>query len=115
MLRDRLLKTVLSEILRDLDGKIDAPVEPADTIQQNTPTPRGALHMISTGSNAPLFFSPNEEKILHLLKAEGPMRQGLIIQRLELEINATTIRELLANLVKRRVIHNGPDGYEVIA
>lgn len=106
MLRDRLLKTLLSEVIKELDA-------PADTIKQ-TPAPRENLHMISTGNNAPLFFSPNEEKIIELLKG-GPLRQNVLIQRLELEMNATTLRELLSNLVKRRVITNGPDGYELIA
>lgn len=109
MNRDRLLRAVLTEMLSSL-----SPETQSDRIQQS-PEPRGSLHMISTGNTAPLFFSPNEEKIIDLLKVEGPMRQNAIIQRLELEINSTTIRELLANLVKRRVIHNGPDGYEVIA
>lgn len=108
MLRDRLLRIVLNEVIKELDSE-------TDTIKQNNPEPRGSLHMISTGNTAPLFFSPNEEKIIDLLKVEGPMRQNAIIQRLELEINSTTIRELLANLVKRRVIHNGPDGYELLA
>lgn len=114
MLRDRLLKTVLSEILRELDDKIDTATPPPATITQN-PEPRGNLHMIATGNTAPLFFSPNEEKIIALLKEQGPLRQSVIIERLELEMNATTVRELLGNLIKRRVLMNGPDGYEVIA
>jgi len=105
MLRDRLLRTLLSEVIKELDA-------PVDTIKQ-TPAPR-EMHMISTGSNAPLFFSPNEEKIIELLKA-GPQKQAAVILALELEMNATTCKELLANLIKRKIIFNGPDGYELIA
>lgn len=110
MFKDRLLKVMLSEVLKELT---DAASPEADTMKQS-PTPRENLHMISTGNNAPLFFSPNEEKIIELLKG-GPLRQNVLIQRLELEMNATTLRELLSNLVKRRIITNGPDGYELIA
>jgi hypothetical protein len=109
MFKDRLLKVMLSEMLKELT---DAAVLETDTMKQS-PAPR-EMHMISTGNNAPLFFSPNEEKIIELLKG-GPLRQNVLIQRLELEMNATTLRELLSNLVKRRVITNGPDGYELIA
>lgn len=109
MFKDRLLKVMLSEVLKELT---DAAAPEADTMKQS-PTPR-EMHMISTGNNAPLFFSPNEEKIIELLKG-GPLRQNVLIQRLELEMNATTLRELLSNLVKRRIITNGPDGYELIA
>lgn len=110
MNRDRLLRTILVELMSQLDPES----EKSDRIQQS-PEPRGSLHMISTGNTAPLFFSPNEEKIISLLKEHGPLRQAAIIERLELEMNATTIRELLGNLIKRRVLMNGPDGYEVIA
>lgn len=109
MNRDRLLRAVLTELMSSL-----SPETQADRIQQN-PEPRGSLHMIASGNTAPLFFSPNEEKIIALLKESGPLRQAAIIERLELEMNATTVRELLGNLIKRRVLQNGPDGYEVIA
>jgi len=110
MFKDRLLKVMLSEVLKELT---DATAPETDTMKQS-PTPRENLHMISTGNNAPLFFSPNEEKIIELLKG-GPQKQAAVVLALELEMNATTCKELLANLIKRKIIFNGPDGYELFA
>ena len=109
MFKDRLLKVMLSEVLKELT---DATAPETDTMKQS-PAPR-EMHMISTGNNAPLFFSPNEEKIIELLKG-GPQKQAAVVLALELEMNATTCKELLANLIKRKIIFNGPDGYELFA
>lgn len=70
--------------------------------------------MISTPQPGPLFFSPNEEKILEVLREKGPLKQAALVNALDLEMNATTCKELLANLIKRRAVINGPDGYEMI-
>ena len=57
-----------------------------------------------------LFLSPKESKLLEHLSA-GPRRQGEIIASLEDQMNATSIKETLSNLVHRRLIIKGPDGY----
>ena len=69
------------------------------------PTP--ATPAATTGG---LFLSPKETKLLEHLSA-GPRRQGEIIAALEDQMNATSIKETLSNLVHRRLITKGPDGY----
>ena len=73
--------------------------------------------LAATGMAAPtpattggLFLSPKESKLLEHLSA-GPRRQGEIIASLEDQMNATSIKETLSNLVHRRLITKGPDGY----
>lgn len=115
MLRDRLVKVLLSEILSDLGAEAPAALGAGtmEVVPVTAPKNQKTPPMISTGSNAPLFFSPNEEKIVALLREQGPMKQAAIIERLEMDMNATRVKELLANLRDRKVIFNGPDGYEL--
>lgn len=115
MLRERLVKVLLSEILCDLGAEAPAALAAGTmeacpvTAPENQKTPP----MISTGSTAPLFFSPREEKIIALLREHGAMKQSAIVTKLEAEMNATTVKGLLANLKDRKVIFNGPAGYEL--
>jgi len=65
----------------------------------------------ATQTAAGLFLSPKESKLLEHLGNEGPRKQGEIIASLEDQMNATSIKETLSNLVHRRLITKGPDGY----
>lgn len=117
MLRDRLVKVLLSEILSDLspDSMGCAPTGIMEACPVTAPKNQKTPPMISTGSNAPLFFSPREEKIIALLREHGPMKQSAIVTKLEAEMNATTVKGLLTNLKDRKVIFNGPSGYELFS
>ena len=64
----------------------------------------------ATPTTAGLFLSPKESKLLEHLSA-GPRRQAEIIASFEDKMNATSIKETLSNLVHRRLITKGPDGY----
>jgi hypothetical protein len=65
-----------------------------------TPAPTGGL-----------FLSPKESTLLDYLENAGPRRQADIIAAYEDKMNATSIKETLSNLVHRRLVTKGPDGY----
>lgn len=58
-----------------------------------------------------LFVSPKEAALLNHLKSNGAQKQAEIIAHFEDKMNATTLKETLSNLVHRRLITKGPDGY----
>lgn len=58
-----------------------------------------------------LFVSPKEAALLEHLRSEGPKKQAQLIASFEDQMNATAVKEMLANLVHRRLITKGPDGY----
>lgn len=120
MLKELVMDLLAKELARALTNPEKSennwpglPSPGANNHCRDTSTPR-SFTMISTPQSGPLFFSPNEEKILEVLRDRGPLKQAAIISALELEMNATTAKELLANLIKRRAVVNGPDGYELI-
>jgi hypothetical protein len=78
------------------------------------PTPKGNSAMIA--DNAPLFYSPKEQRLLDYLTEHGPAKQAQIVKYFkdhQNPINDTTVKELLANLGHRRAITTGPDGYQI--
>lgn len=58
-----------------------------------------------------LFVSPKEAALLEHLRNEGPKKQAQLIASFEDQMNTTAVKEILANLVHRRLITKGPDGY----
>ena len=65
----------------------------------------------ATPTTGGLFLSPKESTLLDYLGNEGPRRQADIIAAFEDKMNATSVKEMLSNLVHRRLITKGPDGY----
>lgn len=112
-----MIKELISEILfeqlkKELVGKNSEHIPTSmNRIIGEVPLPRGKPMIDIVG---PLFFSPEEQTIIDLLKEKGPLKQTGIIAALVNDMNGNTIKELLANLVRRRVLLRGSNGYEVI-
>ena len=95
ILLERIVREEVQRLLATTGTAAPAPATPAPTASTS-----------ATG----LFLSPKESKLLEHLSA-GPRRQGEIIASLEDQMNATSIKETLSNLVHRRLITKGPEGY----
>jgi len=112
MLKELVSQIILEELKKELTGNFSELIPTKqNTINHDAPLPRGNAMIDIAG---PLFFSPEEQLIINLLNEKGPLKQAQIIENLSLDLNANTVKELLANLIRRRVLFRGSNGYEVI-
>lgn len=115
MLKELVLQMLAEKLFQELGAPNAQPVADRVRVMMGEGKPQRIQDMISKPEgNGPLFFSDKEVIILELLMSKGPMKQAEVIVSLELDMNANTIRELLSNLIRRRIIQNGPEGYEII-
>ena len=113
MLKELISEIIFEQLKKELVGKNSELIpDSVNRIIGEVPLPRRTNPMIDT--TGPLFFSPEEQSIIDLVKEKGPLKQTGIISALSNEMNANTVKELLANLVRRRVLFRGPNGYESI-
>lgn len=112
MLKELISQIIIDELKKELGRNFSETISTStDRINHVAPLPRGNAMIDVAG---PLFFSPEEQLIINLLVEKGPTKQTQIIEALSLELNANTVKELLANLIRRRVLFRGPQGYEVV-
>lgn len=98
---EQLIERIIREEIQKLLGTIATPAAgPASPPPADESDPSG-----------PLFLSPKESQIMEYLQAKGAAKQAAIIKHFEDSINGTTCRECLGNLVHRRIVTRGPDGY----
>lgn len=95
---EQLIERIIREEVQKLLGTIATPTA--------GPAPPPADE-----ESGPLFLSPKEAQIMEYLQAKGAAKQAAIIKHFEDSINSTTCRECLGNLVHRRLVSRGPDGY----
>lgn len=100
MLKELITEIILEELRKELGIQLKHAIN--------------SKHNTAINSTGALFFSLEEQTIVDLLESKGPLKQTGIISALANDMNGNTIKELLANLVRRRVLLRGSNGYEVI-
>lgn len=114
-LKNLVLKLLEQQLFAELSNPSQAgSLNLSDRMREGSPEGRNIRDMITQQPpDGPLWLDPKEVRILEVIE-KGPMKQAAIVSALEMEINATTVKELLCSLIRRRIIFNGPDGYQIM-